>query len=203
MPQIHDRPTVTRRVVAALAVAMLALASYAAITSSRYGSSVALGTNWTTTGNMYSSNDAYSSYATNTQDVICVQGFGFTTGDMVAGSVIDGIEVLVEGNGASGSPASKRAIAVGLTKASGCALAGAAEAAQGLNATTDTTLTFGSTSSLWGTSWVLSDINSNTNFGVRINANTTNSAARNIDGVQIRVTYHSGRTRRTLTTTGN
>lgn len=62
--------------------------------------------------------------------------------------------------------------------------------AQNFTSTTDTTITHGTSTSLWGTTWTYSDINSSTVFGVRLLLEWPGSAyTASIDAIRITVTY--------------
>jgi hypothetical protein len=145
--------------------------------------SAASGTNWTNPTNVYSSNDSRASYANTAQNALAVTGFSFS---IPSNATIVGIEVLIEGQGSS-STAANRNIQPGLTK-NGSALVGTRATAQNLALNSDTTLTFGSASSLWGTTWTYSEINAST-FGALVRVGNTNNSTRQVDHVQIRVTY--------------
>ena len=110
--------------------------------------SAAAGTSWTNPTNVYTSNDAYAVFATTTQLHLRMTDFGL---DIPTGATILGFTITVEGNGTNAT-AGNRSIEVGLTK-DGTILASAYAASQNLNQTTDTTLTFGSASSLFSIAW--------------------------------------------------
>lgn len=145
--------------------------------------SAAAGTNWTTPTNVYTSNDVYGTYATTTQDDLKITGMGFS---IPTTATILGFTVAVEGNGANAT-AANRSIELGLTK-TGSALAGTRAASQNLNQTTDTVLTFGSSASLFGTTWTPAEVNATT-FGVMLRVANTNAAQRSIDLVTVTISY--------------
>ena len=148
----------------------------------------AAGTNWTDPTNALLSDDARAVYNNTAQDDLKLTDFNFS---FPSGSTIDGIEVLIEGNGTSGT-AAQRQFRIGLTK-DGTALAGTRNTAVQLNQTTDTTLTEGTSSDLWGTTWTEAEVEAST-FGVLIGDNDATGAALNIDHVQVRITFTTGLT---------
>lgn len=143
----------------------------------------ASGTNWTNPTNVFSSNDSRAVFATTTQNDLKITGFGFT---IPTNATILGVTVTVEGNGTDAT-AANRSVELGLTK-DGTTLSGTRAASQQLNQTTDTTLTFGSSSSMFSTTLTAAEINATT-FGVLLRAANTNAGARNIDAVTVSVAY--------------
>lgn len=143
----------------------------------------ASGTNWTNPTNVLVSDNTRAVYATTTQDNLKITGFGFT---IPTGATVIGITIAVEGNGTDAT-AANRSVELGLTK-DGTTLAGTRAASQNLNQTTDTTLTFGGATSLFGTTLSVAEVNAST-FGVLLRAASTNAGARNIDYVSVQVTY--------------
>lgn len=147
----------------------------------------ASGTNWTNPTNVYSSNDTRAQYANSAQDNLYVTGFDFS--DIPTWSTILGVEVQVEGNGASAT-ATNRSIKVGMTK-NGSSQAGSFLASQNLPQTTDATRTYptsGAGTNLFSTTLSLSELQASTRW-VILATNNTNTSARNIDHVQVRVYY--------------
>ena len=143
----------------------------------------AAGTNWTDPTNALSSDDAHAVYNTTTQDDLIVTAYSNV---VPSRATILGIEVIVEGNGASGT-AAQRQIQLGLTK-DGSALAGARNTGVQLPQTTDAEVTSGSSSFLWGTTWTPAELNAST-FGVMLRDNDVTAAALNIDAVTVKVYY--------------
>ena len=143
----------------------------------------ASGTNWTNPTNAFAANDTYAVYNNTSQDDLILTTFGAAVPTQ---ATILGIEVIVEGNGASGT-AAQRQIQVGLTK-DGAVLAGTRETGVQLPQTTDSEVTTGGSTSLWGTTWTPAELNATT-FGVMIRDNDTTAAALNIDGVTVKVYY--------------
>jgi len=141
------------------------------------------GSNWTTPGNITASDDSRAQYNLTAQERLISSAHGFS---LPAGSTILGIEVLIEGNGASAT-AVDRQIDVALTK-DGTNEFGV-KTNNTLNEVTDTTITLGSSTDLWGTTWTQAEIES-TNFGGRLFDSDTTAANLRIDHVQIRV-YHT------------
>jgi len=142
----------------------------------------AAGTNWTNPTNVYASDNARATYANaNQNDLIIKFSLNIPTT-----AVITGLTVKVEGNGADAT-ADNRSIEIGITK-DGSTLAGSRLAAQNLNQTTDTTLTFGSASELFDTTLTPAELNT-ADFGVMLRAGNTNTGQRSIDHVTIEVSY--------------
>lgn len=150
-----------------------------------YGApTAAAGTNWTNPTNVYTSDNNRAAYATTTQDNLKITGFDFST--IPSTATIVGVTITVEGEGGDAT-AANRSIEVGLTK-DGTTLAGARAAAQNLNQTTDTTLTFGSSSSLFSTTLTVAEVQAAT-FGVLLRAGNANAGSRNIDQVKVAISY--------------
>lgn len=143
----------------------------------------AAGTNWTNPTNVTASDNSRAAYATTTQDNLKITGFNFA---IPTSATILGFTVAVEGEGGDAT-AANRSVEVGMTK-DGSTLTGTRDTAQNLNQTTDTTLTFGGASNLFGTTWTAAQINATT-FGVLLRAANTNAGSRNIDYVTVTVTY--------------
>lgn len=143
---------------------------------------------WANPTNVFSSNDTYATYD-QTNGALAVTGFGFA---IPSDSTIAGIEVKVEGNGEHATPL-YNTIQVALTK-DGSVISGSYSSDQILAQDVDTTLTFGSTTSMFSTTLTPAEVNAST-FGIflrRSNNGTgfTNDELR-IDHVQVRVTYRS------------
>lgn len=147
----------------------------------------ASGTNWTNPTNVYSSNDSRAQYANSAQNNLYVTGFDFS--DVPTWSTILGVEVQVEGNGASGT-ANNRSIKVGMTK-DGSSQAWSFLTSQNLPQTTDATRTYptsGAGTNLFSTTLSLAELQASTRW-VILATNNTNTSARDIDHVQVRVYY--------------
>lgn len=159
----------------------------AAITTTVTGAltapTAASGTNWTNPTNVLASDNSRAVYANTVQNDLKITGFDL---DVPSTATILGVIITVEGNGTDGT-AANRSVEVGITK-DGSALAGSRLASQNLNQTTDTTLTFGSASELYGTTLTPAEVNLST-FGVLLRAGNTNAGARNIDQVKVQVVY--------------
>lgn len=148
------------------------------------GASVTGGTNWTSTGNMYSTNDAWASYANAGTDVIAVHNF--SAGVPADAASIDTIFIRFEGNGAS-PVAPRRRFDVGPTK-NATSAAGETSTID-VNLTTDNSQDFtGATTVLFNTTWTAAEVNATT-FGVILNKNGSKSDQVNVDYVSIRVAY--------------
>lgn len=143
----------------------------------------AAGTNWTTPTNVYASDDSRAVYATTAQDNLKITGFGFS---IPSTATVLGVIVKVEGNGTDAT-AANRSIELGMTK-DGTTLSGSRLASQNLNQTTDTTLTFGSSSNLFSTTLTAAEVNTST-WGILLRAANANAGARNIDQVTVQVIY--------------
>jgi methionine-rich copper-binding protein CopC len=140
------------------------------------------GSGWTTPGNTTSSNDAYAIYNSTGQTDLILSNFGYS---IPSTATISGITVVSEGNGA-GSTAARRQYRIGLTK-NASALAGTRKTGQQFT-TSDSDITSGSGSDLWGTTWTYSEINAS-GFGVLISDNDTTAHALNFDYVRVTITY--------------
>lgn len=154
-----------------------------AVTSYKTATAAA-GTNWSNPTNVYSSDNNRASYANSAQNNLYVTGFDFS--DLPDDAIILGFEILVEWHGTSGT-AGNRSIKAGLTK-DGSSLAGAFAASQNLPQTTDANRTYWSASSLFSTTRTAAEVKAST-FGAVLATNNTNTSARNIDLVQVRVHY--------------
>ena len=117
--------------------------------------SVASGTNWTSPGNVFGSDDARATYNNTAQNDLRISGFGFT---VPSGSTISGITVRREGHGTAGN-SSDRTFRIGLTK-DGSTLAGTRKTGQLLPKNTDNTVSIGGPADAWGATWTPSEINS-------------------------------------------
>lgn len=155
----------------------------ASVTTPAATAAAAAGTNWTNPTNVYASDDSRATYANANQNDLVIDTFDLA---VPTGATILGVTVSVEGNGADAT-AANRSIEVGLTT-DGSTLDGDRAAAQNLNQTTDTTLTFGGTSSLFNTTLTPEQVNSD-DFGVLLRAGNTNTATRSIDHVSVTVTF--------------
>lgn len=143
------------------------------------------GTNWTTPTNIQTDNGAYATYANTAQNFLVVKTFGFA---IPTASVIDGIEVVVQGH-ATNSQNARREFDVALTK-DGAAIAGTAVIALRLNQTTDTDIAVSNASALWGTTWTAAEIN-NANFGAMIRDSNTGNHEIRFDTMTVTVHYRT------------
>lgn len=165
------------------AVLLMPAWAWATDTGWMTGSSVTGGTNWTSTGNMYSSNDAWASYANSGNDVIAVHGFGAS---VPTDATVDSIFIRFEGNGAS-SITPRRRFDVGPTKDATSA-AGETSTITVAETTDDSQDFTGGTTPLFNTTWTATEINAST-FGVILNKNGNKSDQVNVDYVSVRVVY--------------
>jgi hypothetical protein len=153
------------------------------VTSSLTVPATASGTSWTNASNVFASDDARAVFATTTQLDLKITNFSF---NIPTTATITGVTISVEGNGTDAT-AANRSVELGLTK-DGTTLSGTRAASQNLNQTTDTTLTFGGSSSMFSTTLTPAEVNLST-FGVLLRAANTNAGARNIDQVKVQITY--------------
>lgn len=143
----------------------------------------AAGTNWTTPNNALVDDANYAVYNATTQDWLKITNFGL----FVPAEAL-GIRVSIKGNGA-GATAAERTIKIGLTK-DGTNTVGNIKTVV-LNQTTDTEVTAGGGTDLWGTTWSRAELNS-ANFGVFIADNDTEADQIKIQYVAVTVVYNSG-----------
>ncbi len=135
---------------------------------------------WTNPTNAYSSNDSYAS-ATNTQLKQSYETFGFS---IPTNSTILGIEVVCEGKEVVSS-ASRQYVNIYNNSSSSWAT----ESGDLFWGAGDTTITKGSSSSLWGKTWVPSDFN-NGNFSVYILHYPDGAGDESyLDHIQVKVYY--------------
>lgn len=137
--------------------------------------STASGTGWDLPENAGALDAIYATSPNNAND-LQTTAYGFSTSGTIAG-----IEVLIRCQGVGVD----RDIVPGLTKDNTAIDSGVADS-QTCLADTDTDLTFGSPSDLWGTTWTSSQINAST-FGVW--THRADLGTFRVDDVQIRVTY--------------
>ncbi|PIP83460.1 MAG: hypothetical protein CO113_12440 [Elusimicrobia bacterium CG_4_9_14_3_um_filter_62_55] len=122
------------------------------------------GTNWTTPTNIQTDNGIYAIFAGTTQDWLTVKTFGFA---IPTSSLIDGIEISVNGNG-EGNSTGQRTFDMSLTK-DGSTPTGLLVSAA-LDKTTDADVALSTAGAGWDTTWTAAEINS-ANFGVMIRDN--------------------------------
>lgn len=153
--------------------------------------STGTGNTWTNPGNGYTSDNTYTtcfvSGAGNTKNLI-YSGFGFS---IPAGATIDGIVVEFERKTSTASTFIDGDINLIKT---GTTFVGTDQSAGATWSTTESYVTFGSSSNLWGTTWTDTEINASS-FGVghrAIQNNSKNSATASIDHVRITVHYTGG-----------
>ena len=144
----------------------------------------AAGTNWTNPTFALASDGSYAVYNNTAQNYLSLTGLGASIPN---GATIAGIIVAVEGNGTSAT-AADRLIHVGLTT-DGTTLAGVLKSTT-LNQTTDTTISLGTNTDLWGATLTEALVEGST-FGVLIRDADTTGAALNIDYVTVTVYYSS------------
>jgi predicted CxxxxCH...CXXCH cytochrome family protein len=142
----------------------------------------AVGVNWTTPTNVYTSDNAYAVFNNITQSYLYATGFGYSLTDVPDSATITGIAVVIEGNGTSAT-AAERQIRVAVTK-TGAAVVGTPKTGVQLNQTTDTEIVIGGIADLWGTTLTPAEVRAAT-FGVAISDNTPTANALNIDTVKI------------------
>lgn len=145
---------------------------------------------WTDPDNVVSSNDTRATAALTVVDpetqYLTTRAYGFS---IPANSTIDGIEVLIERSSAS---AMHNVTDKDVQLIKGGVIGGTdlANEIDFWNVTTDTTVTYGSPTQLWGQTWTVADINA-ADFGATIRAqlaNGTTPSAR-VDSIAITVHY--------------
>ena len=144
---------------------------------------------WTNPGNATTSDDTYATASFTTSlsssSYLKATNFGFT---IPSGSTIQGITVGIERK-ASGNELQDKYVQI--IKSDGSI--GTTNKALAVDWGTETTISYGSTSDLWGETWTYSDIN-NSNFGVALSVyEAGSSAARtaSVDSFTITITYTS------------
>ena len=140
------------------------------------------GTNWTNIPNIQGDDGAYCDYL-GQQDYLTMKTFGFA---IPLGAVIDGVEVIVNGQGTDSRNA-RRKWNVGLTK-NGATVAGTLDTSPAFLDSVDSDITSGSPTSLWGTTLSRTDINS-ANFGIMIKDNNNGAHTLRFDHVVVKVYY--------------
>lgn len=140
---------------------------------------------WTDDANVYAEDASYAyTLGGPTTGIEDYYGFGFTTGDVPAGSTIDGIEVVVRFRSGSGI---EHSMAVQMVKNG--AKDGDLSAAQNVAGDTYEVKTYGGATDKWGTTWVATDI-VDSDFGAWFDCNiVSGSGNARIDYVKIRVYY--------------
>lgn len=144
------------------------------------------------------SSNAVCDVAKNTYgDWLRLTNYGFTTGDIPSGSIINGIEVAIGHYGENST--NLRDSAIYLRKTSGQVGSNYASGTN-WNASPIQEITYGDSTNKWGTTWSVDDI-LNSDFGIDFSAaNNNGTAARNayVDYIKIRIyydtpiTYNSG-----------
>lgn len=164
---------------------------------------------WTNPNLARTQNDLYATVVTTTKNkrtsYLMAQNFGFA---IPAGANINGIVVQIDRYATATMSGSVSDNSVELIDATG-SINGTSKPAAGAWATTDTDtyILYGGTTDVWGiTDWTPAKIN-NTNFGVAITAQTsnTNSATFNlfVDEIRVTVYYTLGGAQRYAVATGN
>lgn len=149
---------------------------------------------WGSLTNLGSSNNAYATVSTspgNNTDYLRLTSFGFTTSDIPANSRIDGIEVSIECKASAFRTVYDETVK--LRKTSGQVGDNKAVTTWG---SADSTVVYGSSSDLWGTTWTADDIYSSdfgVDFAVNQDAGDSGGAVTSVDIIQIRVTYTPGK----------
>lgn len=147
---------------------------------------------WTGTANLAASDDTYASaVGTGALDSLVVSNFGFA---IPAAATIDGIIVEYERKaGAAFSVLSQTAFYNGGKLLKAGSPVGTAKTDGNWWATTDETITLGSSSDLWGATWTDGDIN-NSGFGFKLAVGTGGKSGQTayIDYIRITVHYTAG-----------
>lgn len=159
------------------------VATVSGASSSTRTPTAAAGTNWTNPTYALTDDSNYAVYNTTTQDLLKLTAPNFSLPAVVT---VNGFQVSVKGNGASGTSANRQ-VQVGLTK-DGSTLYGAYKTIT-LKQTTDSTTVVGSTTDLFGgASWLKADVEAAT-FGVLVRDADTTAASLNLNFVQVTVFY--------------
>lgn len=147
---------------------------------------------WSTPSNAASSNNSYAtvtlSGAANLSEYLKATDFGF---NIPSGATIDGIVVEVE---KKYDTYTVQDAVVKIVK--GGSLTGTNKAIAGDWSSTESYITYGSSTELWGTTWSYGDINSS-NFGVALSCEGTQvfppgAGVANVDHIRITVYYTGG-----------
>lgn len=178
--------------IAAVAVPTAAGAASTSATNGSVFSSTGSGQNWSNATNTQSSDDARAtSNLTNGQKDsanLRVTGLGF---NIPSNATINGIEIVVERSADTSSAIRTKSVQLlDAGTATGTAYDGTAGT---FWPTTDATITYGSSTELWGGSWTASKIN-NTNFGLHLSAQRDSSVSgggisARVDNVTIKIYY--------------
>lgn len=170
------------------------MASQGPNSPSAAGTDSSVGTvTWTSTGNIYSSNNsrAIVSYSgPGTSYFLKATGFGFS---IPSGATIDGIEVVFEGYSSIGGGSEGFLNITKLIKG-GSIVGTDQDSGQRIEGIGDTTVTIGGPSNLWGTTWNDSEINAS-DFGVAVSITTQyqkSGGGAYCDTITIKVYYTTG-----------
>lgn len=151
-----------------------------------YGS----GTSWSGITNTYTSDNSYASCmivaSSNTKGLLC-NGFGFT---IPQGAVIEGITVSIERASLNETFIDYD---ISLVK-TGTTTVGSNLSAGATWSTTENSVSFGSSTTLWGTTWAPEELNASS-FGVSIIANQSNSVGTDtayVDTISCRIFFSGG-----------
>jgi len=142
---------------------------------------------WSNPSSANISDDSYATASLGSSAVthyLKATGFGF---NISAGATINGIEVLVERNGDTGSKISDNSVRL----VKNGTISGNDKSAAGTWPASDGNITYGGSSDLWGLNWTYSDINS-ANFGFVISAKHDSSGSTktaSVDCIRITVYY--------------
>lgn len=152
------------------------------------------GVSWANTGNVFSSNNAYTSITftgssanvASNYNYLDITGFGFS---IPSNATILGVTASIERSRTGGTTGEARFNTIQLIKGG---TRGGTNLANATNfPTADASVTFGGAANLWGNTLAYSDINAS-NFGISIrcvgSTAGTNRVAR-LDGVTLRITY--------------
>ena len=141
------------------------------------------GSGFTTPNNAFVSDNAYATVTANNRQQRYTT---FNLPAIPAGSVINGIEVLVEARHSNGTDANRR-FGVELSWNNGGNWTNSNFTTGNLT-TVDQTLTLGGTANNWGRTWAVGDF-TNGNFQIRLQTNLSVGGTLSLDQVQVRVTY--------------
>lgn len=177
-----------------LAAALAALCALAAADSAGPRSGTGVGSGWTTPANVASSDNAYATYSVPAQSAapaLSISSLGFA---IPAGATVTGIVVTLErrcSNNTACNLDTANGGGISLTRTAGVAATSKSDATAWTNG--DVTVTYGSNSDPWGTSWSVGEVNAN-GFGALLsvyNSSTSNRTA-SVDYLAVTVYYTAG-----------
>ncbi|MBI3298903.1 MAG: hypothetical protein HYZ75_12105 [Elusimicrobia bacterium] len=145
--------------------------------------SVSGGADWTNPANVQGDDGAYADFNATSQSYLTIKTFGFS---LPVGATVDGVQVVVNGQGAGGTNARRR-FRAGLTK-DGANLAGTEMTALTFLQDVDSDITTGGATDLWGTTLTRAEVNS-ADFGILIRDQNTTADLLRFDHATVTVFY--------------